>query len=183
MSSLRRRQANRANSKLSTGPATRLGRLRSSRNATTHGLSRPIDPIAFGPLLNQVRDVLVSEGFDPRQAQEIALKILDYERNIALQRELHQKRLEGRLVDAIGIADHVYELQPMMAWVEEFSVERLFPEIPEYEEPLREAAKWVVKRSRERVSRQVQFARRRAPESVRYLRRASNQLIKALRRL
>ncbi len=100
-----------------------------------------------------------------------------------MQRELHEKRRQGRLVDAIGIADHVYERQPMMAWVEEFAVKRLFPEIPEYEEPLREAAKWVVKRSRERVSRQVQFARRRAPESVRYLRRASNQLIKALRRL
>jgi hypothetical protein len=183
MSSLRRLRANRANAKLSTGPATRLGRLRSSRNAVTHGLSRPLDPIAAGPLLNQVREVLVLEGFDPRQAQEIALKILDYERNIALQRELHQKRLEGRLVDAIGIADHVYELEPMMAWVEEFAVERLFPKIPEHEEPLREAAKWIVQRSRERVSRQVQFARRRAPESVRYLRRASNQLIKALRRL
>lgn len=183
MTSPRRLSANRANAKLSTGPSTRLGRLRSSRNSTTHGLSRPIDPVTAGPLLKQVREVLILEGFDPRQAQELAFKIIDYERNIAVQRELYERWLEGRLVDPIGIADHVYELEPMMAWVEEFAVERLFPKIPEYEEPLRNAAKWIVKRSRERVSRQVQFALRRSPESIRYLRRASNQLIKALRRL
>lgn len=183
MSSLRRLQANRANAQLSTGPATRLGRLRSSRNSTTHGLSRPIDPAAVGPLLNQVGEVLISEGFDPCQAQEIALKILDYERNIALQREIHQRRVAGTLVDAIGIADHVYELEPMMVSLEEFAAERLLPDIPEYEESLREGAKWLVQRSRQRVSRQVRFERRRAPESIRYLRRASNQLIKALRRL
>src|SRR3979490_1831927 len=34
--------ANRANSKRSTGPKTNYGRLKSSRNAFRHGLSRPL---------------------------------------------------------------------------------------------------------------------------------------------
>jgi hypothetical protein len=36
--------ANRSNSKRSTGPKTATGRLKSSRNAFRHGLSRPMTP-------------------------------------------------------------------------------------------------------------------------------------------
>ncbi len=38
----RRRQANRANAKLSTGPKSRSGKARSSQNALRHGLNLPI---------------------------------------------------------------------------------------------------------------------------------------------
>lgn len=175
--------ANRANAARSTGPKTRLGRLYSSQNALTHGLSRPLDPASVAPLIEQLQGVLFKEGLEARAAKELAIKILEFERNIERQREIHRKRLAGKLVDAIGIADHVYELEPMMAWTEEFAVERLLPDIPEWEESLRDAAKFVVRRSRERVSRRVHFERRDAPESLRYLRRASNQLVKAMRRL
>jgi len=44
MVSERQRAANRANAKRSTGPKTAAGKLRSSRNALTHGLSASIFP-------------------------------------------------------------------------------------------------------------------------------------------
>jgi hypothetical protein len=52
MSSLTKINANRANAKLSTGPKSKIGRLRASRNARRHGLS-------------------VSVLLDPRLAQEV----------------------------------------------------------------------------------------------------------------
>jgi hypothetical protein len=42
MTSLSKVNANRANAKLSTGPKTTSGRLRSSKNARRHGLSTPV---------------------------------------------------------------------------------------------------------------------------------------------
>ncbi len=42
MTSLRKIRANRANAKQSTGPKSGQGRLRSSRNASRHGLSIPV---------------------------------------------------------------------------------------------------------------------------------------------
>ena len=48
MASEKQLKANRENAKLSTGPKTATGRLRSSRSALRHGLSRPLtaDPVA-----------------------------------------------------------------------------------------------------------------------------------------
>jgi hypothetical protein len=42
MASNRQIEANRGNAKQSTGPRTKAGKLRSSRNSLRHGLSRPI---------------------------------------------------------------------------------------------------------------------------------------------
>ena len=183
MASSKQVLANRTNAQRSTGPRSRLGRLRSSRNSVTHGLSRPIDAMVSGPVLERLRAALLEELSDPRSAYEIALRILDYERNLERQRDLHQKRMTGRLVDAIGITNYVYEIEPQMRKLEEFAAGRLHPELSEAEETIREGAKFIVAQSRQRVVRQVHYESRNAPESIRYLRRSSNQLIKALRRL
>ncbi|MBM4231343.1 MAG: hypothetical protein FJ184_11430 [Gammaproteobacteria bacterium] len=183
MTSTRQVRANRINAQRSTGPRSRLGRLRSSRNSVTHGLSRPIDPVSVAPVLERLCSALLEELSDPRSAYEIALRILDYERNLERQRELHHKQVTGRSVDAIGIMNWVYEIDPQMRRLEEFAEGRLHPELTEDQESIREGAKFIIAQSRKRVARQVHYESRNAAESIRYLRRSSNQLIKALRRL
>lgn len=115
----------------------------------THGLSRPIDAMVSGPVLERLRAALLEELSDPRSAYEIALRILDYERNLERQRDLHQKRMTGRLVDAIGITNYVYEIEPQMRKLEEFAAGRLHPELSEAEETIWEGAKFIVAQSRQ----------------------------------
>jgi len=55
--------ANRANAKLSTGPKTFAGRLKSSRNALRHGLSCPLspDPVTLAKV-DAIAQALAGEG-------------------------------------------------------------------------------------------------------------------------
>ncbi len=60
---LRRREANRRNARLSTGPRTTAGKRRSSQNALTHGLcaATAIPPCEDGPTFNMFLDELRKE--------------------------------------------------------------------------------------------------------------------------
>lgn len=55
MTTQRKRKSNRANARLSTGPQTRLGKVRAARNAYRHGLNVPIHE---NPVLSQQIDDL-----------------------------------------------------------------------------------------------------------------------------
>jgi len=65
MASERQIAANQANAKRSTGPRTATGKLRSSRNAFKHGLSRPLS----GPSSNLSDDRLSSDLTDIARSQ------------------------------------------------------------------------------------------------------------------
>ena len=80
-----RRQANRRNALSSTGPKSAAGKGRSSGNSVSHGLSAPLEPDAFGPLVHTLTELIAQEGLHPQNARELAIKILDYERNLAYQ--------------------------------------------------------------------------------------------------
>jgi hypothetical protein len=68
MASEKQLKANRENAKRSTGPKTAAGRLKSSRNAVRHGLSRPLatDPAALIKA-RQLTELLLSDGADVTQ--------------------------------------------------------------------------------------------------------------------
>jgi hypothetical protein len=68
MASEKQLRANRENAKQSTGPKTAAGRLKSSRNALRHGLSRPLaaDPAALMTAC-QMAELLVPDGADDMQ--------------------------------------------------------------------------------------------------------------------
>ena len=80
-----RHQANRRNALMSTGPKSAAGKRRSSGNSVSHGLSAPLAPDTFDPLVNTLTELIAQEVFHPREARELAMKILDYERNLAHQ--------------------------------------------------------------------------------------------------
>jgi hypothetical protein len=67
MTSARKRQANRANSRASTGPKTPLGRARAARNALKHGLRMPVlrDPACAAEVNDLVR-LLTAEKVGPQ---------------------------------------------------------------------------------------------------------------------
>lgn len=86
--SAQQRQANRRNALRSTGPKSLAGKRRASTNARLHGLAGAGELSTVDPLLGQLSSLVAQDGMDPVRAQEIALKIISYERNQAYQREL-----------------------------------------------------------------------------------------------
>jgi hypothetical protein len=68
MASEKQLKANRENAKRSTGPNTAAGRLKSSRNALRHGLSRSVaaDPAALIKA-RQIAELLVPDGANDMQ--------------------------------------------------------------------------------------------------------------------
>lgn len=86
--SAQKRQVNRRNALRSTGPKSLGGKLRSSKNARMHGLS-VIDSMGISdPLLTKLSMVIAEEGVDNFLAQELANRIVSYERNQTYQRML-----------------------------------------------------------------------------------------------
>ena len=87
MTSAKRQAANQRNAQRSSGPRTDQGKRRSSVNAMQHGLNIPVESSAWAPLLPSLETLLESEGMEPSQARNLALCILNYERNLHYQRE------------------------------------------------------------------------------------------------
>ena len=87
--SLRKRAANRRNALKSTGPKTTSGRRVSSQNAVRHGLSVPPPPQLVDPVQQQLVELIVSDGFEYEIANDLAGKIIDYERNLLYLKEIY----------------------------------------------------------------------------------------------
>ena len=92
-----KRQANRRNALKSTGPRSRRGKQSSSLNALRHGLSGGADLRLNDPDVSAISALIELDGVQPQQATELAIKILDYEKNLAYQRQL----LDGSVVQSL----------------------------------------------------------------------------------
>jgi hypothetical protein len=121
---------------------------------------------------------LVQDGFEEAQADELALKILDYERNVAYQRERFINLKDGRPLQ--------YETPPSV--IADITVasrldrtkgdkrkpifdEKLDPEIAKF-------FRTIARRDLQKVHSEALKVLRNAD---RHLRRSANQLIKSLR--
>ncbi len=83
MTSPRQRAANKVNALKSTGPRSDQGKGRSRVNATKHALSLPVDETVFSDEIKSVAALIRSDCDSDFQAQELAKRIIDYERNEA----------------------------------------------------------------------------------------------------
>lgn len=95
MTSLRQKQANRANAQRSTGPRTAAGRAMAAQNARHHGLSVALPAELMAPLATQLAAILADEGIEVPAARELATRIIDYERNVAHEREVFSAHYLG----------------------------------------------------------------------------------------
>ena len=105
--------ANRANAQKSSGPQTRAGKLRSSKNALKHGLgARSSNPSQNPPLLNHYPEVksyqqeLTALGYSDAQSQEIiealltARQVTEAKHNAYTDR-LNQDRLANMTLEGL----------------------------------------------------------------------------------
>ena len=88
MTSPKQRAANRANALKSTGPKSELGKRIAAVNATQHGLSLPIDTRIYKKEIATVSKLIRDECESDDQATELAIRIIDFERNEAYLMEL-----------------------------------------------------------------------------------------------
>ncbi len=195
---IQQRQANRRNALRSTGPKSPAGKRRSSRNARRHGLSDAGEAITLDPLLSHLSLLIEQDRIDPFMVQEIASKILSYERNQAYQRELFLQSQESSrskaavhqsMRNAFGpeldmMADVLDEQEHQPEQRHQGSHEGPKGRVNKSDLNVllkiqRQMLSLVVKQAQQRDEEQAERLR----QSVRYLKRSSNQLIKSLKRL
>jgi hypothetical protein len=94
MTSQKKIQANRANSKKSTGPGTKHGRARVSQNARRHGLSVPIfADAACSAEIERMANEIVSQS-ENRETIELARRVAEAETDLARIRQARHSLLE-----------------------------------------------------------------------------------------
>jgi hypothetical protein len=185
-SSPQKRQANRRNALRSTGPKSTEGRKRSSNNSLDHGLSVPVAFDFHDPLVTSIVQLVAEEGLDHRAAQDLAVKIVEYERNLAYQSQLFvQQHIES--------ASQTEEEKGVRAM---FGAEiDMFYDYLDWERfnnrPISQKDQKFILNSKLKMHNLWQRMHRRSQKdkakqvatSLRYLKRSSNQLIKALKAL
>jgi hypothetical protein len=184
--SAQKRQANRRNALRSTGPKSSDGKLRSSKNARMHGLS-VIDSMGISdPLLTKLSELISQEGVDNFLAQELANRIVSYERNQAYQRLLFSQLQESKRTETAvhgGMRNSFGTELDMMA---DFLDEKRFLGGRVKKSDLNFVINMqhkMMKLTLRQIKRQEVEHAKRVRNSVRYLKRSSNQLIKSLKGL
>jgi len=182
VTSPRQRAANRRNALHSTGPKTTTGRRRVASNALSHGLSVPVDPLTQQDLIAPILDRLGSEDLPEPTRLDLATKIVEFERNIAHQRERFADSVSGQKPtpkDVLVIDDSFIEdiLDLKLEAEYEASGGGMQAEfLKEAKAALKSLRSWGDREAKRELSEELR-------STERYYRRSANQLIKTLRTL
>ncbi len=185
MTSLRQRVSNRLNALRSTGPRTASGKRQSSVNATYHGLTVPVELSPWAAHLESLAVLLLSEGLSETESRQMALSILDYERNLEHQRRLFMLHKEpGSLEIDLETLSQEQQDYP---WFEQYGVMDREGHYIGFGIPM---AKIIRKMQRDFVRGRIRYARQGVREARqdlhrtdRHLRRSANQLTRRCRGL
>lgn len=102
MTTIKQKLANQYNAQRSSGPKTDEGKRKSAINATRHGLTMSIEDSAWQPFLNQIKNLLVEDGYDKASARNLALYILDFERNVEYLMKICEKSKVSAYVKGVN---------------------------------------------------------------------------------
>ena len=97
MTSAKKRAANRANGLHLQAGRKKEGLRQASLNAMKHGLSLPVDEVGFGKEIFQIAELIRDECTDFSQAQEMARRIIDFERNEAFLRQHSSAHIDAQM--------------------------------------------------------------------------------------
>src|SRR3974377_1028794 len=92
-------KSNRANARLSTGPKTRVGRIRSAKNAFRHGLSLPVQ---CDQALCEAAQILADQIAGPQPNAHIkmlALRVAEAQVDVCRVRAARHRLLSRQLAD------------------------------------------------------------------------------------
>jgi hypothetical protein len=179
MTSLRQKQANRANAQRSTGPRTAAGRAMAAQNARHHGLSVALPAEVMAPLATELADILANEGVDELAARELAMRIIDYERNLTHERDVFsaQFRRQNRRRPHFSSGAPASDFEVAQQRLENATIARgaRLGKAIRQELANRIAQYTFITRTRQQYDDWVNAS------FMRYHRRAANQLVKALK--
>ena len=96
--SAKQRAANRANSLKSTGPRSDKGKFRAKLNSAKHGLSLPIDERVVADQIKSIVKLIRADCSTGTQAQELAKRIIDFERNEAFLQDFKEDELHDEII-------------------------------------------------------------------------------------
>ena len=178
MASLRKQQASRANSLRSTGPKSTLGKRLASQNSRTHGLSVKLPDEVIEPVVTKLVPLIMQDGIDQHAAKEVAMKLVNYERNIAHERQSFIETLvdeESALVDENEVLETIFT----NALVEQESIDpKAARKLPKAQKLERE---WMIESLKFLIKTNKRHQKKAKDNSERHYKRAANQFIKALR--
>ena len=182
-----RLSANRRNAHLSTGPKSTDGKRASSLNALRHGLTSRVSFHGGSPVIETLTDLIDQEIHDRCVSEQIAIKILEFERVLSVEYEVALKQSRGEdgyrdpqalkdLKVEMSNANQVYAYGEANRKRKDLRKEdkeemKLFWEIGKF-------FQWVAISKAKGMDR---MAREEASSLRRYFKRASNQLIKAIK--
>jgi hypothetical protein len=180
MASLRKQQASRANSLRSTGPKSTLGKRLASQNSRTHGLSVVLPDEVIEPVVAKLVPLIIQDGIEQNVARQVAMKLVDYERNLA-----HERAYFVKLNAVVDIApldqDEISQAIFTNELVRQVSVD------PESLHMMSKAKKqergWMIESLKFLIKTHKIFQNKAKAKdnSDRHYKRAANQFIKALR--
>jgi hypothetical protein len=185
LTSVKQRSANRANALKSTGPRTDQGKRRSSVNATVHRLSVAVNERDFAAEIAKISKIVRTDCASDVQAQELAKRIIAYERVQDYLIESDKKRANSGNRDSA--AEHVQaELLEIVKTLRAkrspkltFTTDSKNLSRKERSQEIAFVEDFLKLQAAAQLSRIRGFERRETAQ-IRYLKRTSNQLSKYL---
>jgi len=174
MASAKQLAANRRNAQHSSGPKSEQGKRRSAINALRHGLTVPVELSALAVHLPQLKAWLQADLTKPFSPRELALRILDYERNVQHLQSAFEVE-EQTSSPTPQAAEDLQSAARVREWAEDVALGFSRAERGH----LRQLGKIIERAGKHKM----QEAERQLQRAGRHYRRAANQLLKGLRNL